>query len=874
MGSLKRLLVCALVAAALPSATGARAEMRADSAVAEHETLTDTMLPEPGGLTLDDVGTLLGEAAPQVTESEVAADPAAPAPPLTWDGIASDASAFARTFPQRIADHARGAVEDLSAGRLTRRAQIGVGLTATLGLLLLGLLMRLARGGGDVVVLLDYPEKLRGTFSVHLLRRPEQPRNSRVKTPEDASRLGASTRTQHHMVSRETSFRDVACRRTWFAVEGFLQAAEGGEVVSTHFATRDARPERGGTVRLEFDVSPRSCPVEVRITWDDRPVDSALVARRGAPGSMRFAKGPVHFSLNKGRHVFVAGNSDRVCELPLEVETFEPVSLQIDLSNREHLLFTGCPPAVEPYLNGDVPAAARALERDGQSETANRLLAAFHLDQGRGDAAAKHYETAGDLRQAAELHEAASRHEEAAALYERAGEDERAAESFRSAGKLIRAGEAYTRADAYDSAVECFRKAGDVSRWIETLEKKGDVYDAAVVALDQGDRARAIQCLAKVAATDPSYPEAAMRLAEAYQGDGHGELATRKLEELIATRRAEELDSERLDCAAKLLESNGAHDRALELLEQLRVRDATYPNLATRIETLRKRRSRSQAVTDPSAASGRAEFGQEFRYEILEELGRGGMGIVFRARDRRLGRAVALKRLPDNLRNHPKAVELFLREARAAAALNHPNIVTLFDAGQEGDTFYLTMELLEGMPLQRILSNRKRLSPAHVARLGGQIATGLEYAHEQGIVHRDIKTANLFFTNKRLVKIMDFGLAKMVEEVRRAATVIGGTPYYMAPEQSAGEAVDRRADIYALGVTFYELLAGTVPFKEGDVAFHHRHTPPPDLREVAPDVPPALAELVARMLAKQPEDRVATAREVREQLQVLSRQLG
>ena len=145
-------------------------------------------------------------------------------------------------------------------------------------------------------------------------------------------------------------------------------------------------------------------------------------------------------------------------------------------------------------------------------------------------------------------------------------------------------------------------------------------------------------------------------------------------------------------------------------------------------------------------------FSQEFRYEILEELGRGGMGIVFKARDRRLGRVVALKRLPDSLRDHPKAVELFLREARAAAALNHTNIVTLFDAGQEDGTYYITMELLEGLPLQKILQKREHLSAAHVAKLGGQIATGLEYAHEEGVVHRDIKTANIFFTRKKVVR--------------------------------------------------------------------------------------------------------------------------
>jgi len=866
MPRLARLLLCAVLALAMHPLY-AHAEMRAPGQ--EH------MLPEPGSLTLDDVGVLLGEETPRSEPAgEISRDPEAPAPPLTLDGIVADIGSLARTLPQRLADEAHGAYEDLSLGRLTRRAQLGVASAAALGLLLFALLARLARGSGDVVVLLDYPDKLRGTFSVRLLRRPEKPRTCRIKNPEDASRLGASNRVEHHMVSRETSFRDVPCRRSWFSVEGFLQTAESGDVVSTHFASQHVRPKRGGTVRLEFDVSPRSCPVEVRVTWDGRPVESALVARKGVPASMRFARGPVHFALDRGHHVFVAGNADRVCEWPLEVEAFEPTPLEIELTDREHLLFTGCPPAVELYLNGDVVAAARALERDGQIETANRLLASFHLDQGRNEAAAKHLETAGDLREAAELHQASQRFETAAELYERAGDDERAADSYRSAGKLVRAGDAYLRAESLDSAVECFRKAGDVARWIEALEKKGAVYEAAVVALDQGDRTRAIQCLAKVAVTDPDYPEAAMRLAEAYQGDGHGELAARKLEELIATRRIDELESGRLDHAAKLLEVNGSHERALDVLEQLRVRDATYPNLATRIEALRKHRSRGQTGGNASSSSSTLPFSQEFRYEILEELGRGGMGIVFRARDRRLGRVVALKRLPDNLRNHPKAVELFLREARAAAALNHPNIVTLFDAGQEGDTFYLTMELLEGMPLQRILSKRRRLPPAHVVKLGGQVATGLEYAHDQGIVHRDIKTANLFFTNKRLVKIMDFGLAKMVEEVRRATTVIGGTPYYMAPEQSAGEAVDRRADIYALGVTFFELLSGTVPFREGDVAFHHRHTTPPDLRQLAPEVPRGLAELVGEMLAKRPEDRIANALAVRERLQAIARELG
>ncbi len=159
-------------------------------------------------------------------------------------------------------------------------------------------------------------------------------------------------------------------------------------------------------------------------------------------------------------------------------------------------------------------------------------------------------------------------------------------------------------------------------------------------------------------------------------------------------------------------------------------------------------------------------------------------------------------------------------------------------------------------------------------KLAQQTAVGLQYAHEQRIVHRDIKTSNLFFTRDRVVKIMDFGLAKMLEEVRRAATIIGGTPYYMAPEQALGGDLDHRADLYALGVTIFELLVGSVPFTEGDVTYHHCHTPPPDVRERAGDVPEPVAQLVADLLGKAPDDRPATTAEVVVRLGELIRTLG
>jgi len=273
----------------------------------------------------------------------------------------------------------------------------------------------------------------------------------------------------------------------------------------------------------------------------------------------------------------------------------------------------------------------------------------------------------------------------------------------------------------------------------------------------------------------------------------------------------------------------------------------------------------------PSTSSRRqaAQITQLGPYSIIKELGRGGMGVVYKAKDLRLNREVALKRLPENLRDHPKAIQLFLREAQACARLNHRNIVTIFDTDQDDNNFFITMELLQGYPLNVIRRKRGRIAVRDAARLGMQVAEGLHYAHTQGIVHRDIKTANLFFTTDKVVKIMDFGLAKMMEEVRRGTTVLGGTPYYMAPEQAQGGAVDQRADIYAFGVTLYELLTGSLPFPSGDVTYHHRHSAPPDPRTKVSGLPMALVELILSMMEKKPEDRCSSATEVRTRLKEL-----
>jgi len=756
-------------------------------------------------------------------------------------------------------------------------AGLRIGGLLALGLAVLWLAVRLTRGTGHLVVSIEFPPELRGTFTVRIAGRPGQfkrtPRAERAIGP----RAQASTKTCHHMVSRETLFTGLEPGTYHVCVEGVLQDPASGEVLLDPFEEQAAQVARNATMRCDFDLSPQDSPVDVSVSWDKRPAEDAGVTARGMHQTLRYTRGgATRMRLPRGPHTIVVGTGDRVAERAIDVQSFQPTAVAIDLADSDGIVFKGCPPAVDPYLHGDMSAAARALQRDGHTRVAHLLLARLHAEQGHRDRAAENYEAAGRPLEAAALLAEIGEFARAATLYAQGGDERRAGEMFREAGEWQSAGESFESAQDWDSAVVCFREAGDLDRWIGVLERKGEHFEAAEVARESGDKGRSIRLLQRVGSGDPRYTEACRLLAEAFEAEGHTDLAAAKLEECIEAE-GEDGDPALRSRLADLLDGAGQAERALQVLEALRGDHPTFPNVASRIEGLRKRRSHegvaasaSQSLqqTGPLAQTPTA-FLEGNRYEILAELGRGGMGVVYRALDRRLNREVALKRLPENLQDHPKAIQLFLREAQSAARLNHRNIVTVYDTDQEGGNFFITMELLQGFPLNVIRKKKGRLAPRDVARIGAQVASGLAYAHGQRIIHRDIKTANLFFTTDKVVKIMDFGLAKMIEEVRKGATVIGGTPFYMAPEQGLGGHVDHRADIYALGITLFELSTGNVPFREGDVAYQHRHEDPPDPRSLADDLPDALAELILRMLVKDPAQRVGTAQEVEDRLRTL-----
>src|SRR5215472_8217454 len=254
-------------------------------------------------------------------------------------------------------------------------------------------------------------------------------------------------------------------------------------------------------------------------------------------------------------------------------------------------------------------------------------------------------------------------------------------------------------------------------------------------------------------------------------------------------------------------------------------------------------------------------------YRLEEPLGQGGMGLLYRATDLKLARAVVIKLLARHLVSDETAKARFIREARAASALDHPNIATVYEIGEAEGELFIAMALYDGETLRQRLE-KGRLGVKEALDVLRQVALGLEAAHRAGIVHRDIKPANILMTTTGTVKLLDFGLAKLVSDSQpQAMTQAGqtmGTVLYMSPEQLRGGSVDARADLWALGVLAYEVLAGISPFQTdsnaGTVA-RILHEDPPSLTTV-PNVPDWLAQLVSRLLRKEPAERPPSASDV------------
>ncbi len=446
--------------------------------------------------------------------------------------------------------------------------------------------------------------------------------------------------------------------------------------------------------------------------------------------------------------------------------------------------------------------------------------------------------------EASDMYELAGDVEGAARCAERAGEDERALQLYRGLGAVDRTAHCMARLGYLQDALIELHRANLFNDALEVLQNHpGPVPDIPQVILD----------LAEWARENRSHEAAIACLQRAVVGVA---LQPNRLGPAVAL--ATEMDAA------------GEHAAALAQVERILAFDFSCESarrLRSRINANRGDRMAQMAGSlGDDESGGSARIAQQ-RFEILTELGRGGMGVVYKARDTRLERDVAIKVLRTT--SNEEAARLG-QEARAAATLNHPGIVTIHDFEAGFDGHFIAMEYVPGEPLDRTLKTNPVRIYNLLLRILQQVADAVAYAHDHHVIHRDLKPGNILLTPNDDVKILDFGIAARLESGDGNIATVCGTPFYMAPEQIRGEAPTPATDVYAFGATAFHLATGRPPFHKGDVIDAHLNTPPPNPMDLAPDLDPDLGRVILTCMEKDPLQRFRDARQLCEALGTLA----
>ena len=516
---------------------------------------------------------------------------------------------------------------------------------------------------------------------------------------------------------------------------------------------------------------------------------------------------------------------------------------------------------------GNNQLAAEILDEAGEVQEAARARAEAALAEGDVAQAGAEFRRAGELGRAAELLEKGRQFESAADLYEQLEEWGEAMRLYLEVPRYAHAARCAEEAGMLARAAEYYGKASDIEGELRTLKAAGDYLKAGRLEFEHRRYEEALKTLESIGSTDANYGRVQELQGDIYRSQGRAEKAYSKYRAVIGDRQAEPATLPLYYKMGRSLEEEPDLAGALDCYNQVVAVDPHFEDAELRVKSLRKR-LRSGTMTGRSttgmlsSTSNSGNAGGEQRYEIIEEVARGGMGIVYKAKDTVLGRVVAFKILGANLRDNQTAVRYFLREARAAAALSHSNIVTIYDAGEQDGEYYMAMEFVEGTTLKELIRSKGALGEKKVRYILRHCCKALDYAHGQGVIHRDITSGNVMVTPDMDLKIMDFGLAKFLKEYQNNHTQQVGTPFYMSPEQIIGKDIDFRSDLYSLGCTVFECATGSVPFFKGDLSYHHIHSEPPRPSSMNDGISAELEEVILKLLEKDPSDRFADAGKV------------
>jgi len=562
---------------------------------------------------------------------------------------------------------------------------------------------------------------------------------------------------------------------------------------------------------------------------------------------------------------------------------------------------------------GDLAGAADAYAKAGQGKTAAELIArdlegkadwASAADAWakaeKWDKAALLYERTGRLPEAARAFRESGKLDRAASLFQKAGQLPEAAAAFEAAGKAEVAAGLYRELQEWERAISLYRAAGRYAEAAQVLQERGRFdeavslfvragrgVDAARNALRGEHRDKAWDLLTGVRRADPGVADVFLELAEAHLIHGEAKDAIHVLRELLGHRPIDDTTIAAHEAFARAFEARGDLAGAKEKLTAIAAFDPSYRNAATRALALEARLDAGElpaaievsgpiSVPAPEPGSSQLRPGPrshsgtfqamaataglpsaetpESRYEIVAEVGRGGMGIVHKAFDHKLERHVALKILPGQLWGDETAMRYFIREARAIAALKHPNVVGLYDFGEGFGSAYLAMEFLEGPNLQSLLKSDPERMKRNWRDWFVQAARGIAAAHSKGILHRDLKPANLVLDEHGILRILDFGLARPEADSGSTSKLIG-TPAFFPPEVLRGESASPASDVYSLGATFYTLAAGRWPYVGDDVLVARLEREPDDPRPFAPWLHEAEVAVLLHSIARHRPER-------------------
>jgi len=521
---------------------------------------------------------------------------------------------------------------------------------------------------------------------------------------------------------------------------------------------------------------------------------------------------------------------------------------------------------------------------EAQRRELHPLLAERFERANNHDVAARLFRSGGDLVRAGETYILAGNLEEAAVCMNEAGKKQEASRIVgrfhEGKGNWKEAGTAYAAAGDFLRAGEAFSKAKDAGRAADCFLRAGEYYRAGLAFAHAGRFADAIKVLQRVKEDHPTFEISRGLLGRCFYEMHDYAHCVAALENHLTGKRVDTALLEYFYMLALAYEQTGRLDDSLQILRKIHTVDLEFRDVSQRISSISTRISMKAGpgtVLQPGAqgATGgqmmkSVENALEGRYELQKELGRGGMGVVYLARDKQLDRPVALKFLGSLIDDSEEFRERFVREARTAAKISHPNIVSIYDISASEGRAYIAMEYVEGVSLYRYLAKKGALMPREAVNFIVQACSALGAIHKAGITHRDIKPENILIAKGGLIKIMDFGLAKSEDNRLTRAGVVMGTPSYMSPEQALGKESDARSDIYSIGMVLHECLTGKIVFASGNVIQRQVQEMPPPPSAENDKIPKALDDIVMKCIQKKPEERYQNMERLAADLRVLS----